>query len=134
MSRTDKLEGNGQASNSRSHKVAEELKREVSSIIHDEIHDPRLGFITVTRAEITKDLQIARIFFSVMGPEIEKNKTQKALESAKGFIRRLVGQRLKLRWTPELVFKLDNSVEYSIDISAKIDKLKAERVRCDGFC
>lgn len=111
---------------SRVDKVASAIKEEIGSIIHDELHDPRLGFITVVRVEVTRDLQIAKIYFSVLGTEKQKEDAQTGIESAKGFIRRLVGDRLKLRYTPELIFKLDDSVEYSIDISAKIDRIKDE--------
>ncbi len=111
---------------SRVDKVASAIKEEIGSIIHDELHDPRLGFITVVRVEVTKDLQIAKIYFSVLGTEKQKEDAQTGIESARGFIRRLVGDRLKLRYTPELIFKLDESVEYSIDIFAKIDRIKDE--------
>lgn len=111
---------------SRPQKVAQAIKKEVSNIIHDELSDPRLGFITVMRVEVTKDLRLVRIYFSVMGTEEKKKKAEEGIDSALGFIRRLIGERLKLRYTPEISFKLDNSVEYSIDIAAKIDRIKDE--------
>ena len=111
---------------SRVDKVASAIKEEIGSIIHDELHDPRLGFITVVQVEVTKDLQIAKVYFSVLGTEKQKEDAQAGIESAKGFIRKLVGDRLKLRYTPELIFKLDESAEYSINIFAKIDRIKDE--------
>lgn len=111
---------------SRIEKVSEAIKQEVSKIIHDELRDPRLGFITVMQVEVTKDLQIARIFYSVMGSPGQKLKAGEALESASGFIRRLIGERLNLRLTPEVIFKLDNSVDYSIEIADKIERVKNE--------
>ena len=110
----------------RPEKVAQAIKKEVSSIIHDELSDPRLGFITITHVELTKDLRLARIYFSVMGSLTQMDKAREGIESAAGFIRRLIGERLKLRFTPEVIFKIDNSVEYSFDIAAKIDKIKNE--------
>ncbi len=111
---------------SRIEKVSEAIKQEVSKIIHDELRDPRLGFITVMGVEVTKDLQIAKIFYSVMGSPEQKLKCAQALGSALGFIRRLIGERLNLRVTPEVIFKLDNSVDYSIEIADKIERVKNE--------
>lgn len=111
---------------SRIEKVSEAIKQEVSKIIHDELRDPRLGFITVMQVEVTKDLQIARIFYSVMGRPEQKLKAGEALGSASGFVRRLIGERLNLRVTPEIIFKLDNSVDYSIEIADKIERVKNE--------
>ena len=111
---------------SRTDKVSEAIRQEVSNIIHDELRDPRLGFITVMRVEVTKDLQIAKVFYSVMGSPEQKFKAGEALESAAGYIRRLIGDRLRLRFTPEVIFKLDKSVDYSIEIAEKIERVKDE--------
>ena len=108
----------------RQEKVAEALREEVSIIIHDELKDPRLGFVTVTRAEITADLRQAKIFFSVLGQDQDYKKTKKALDSALGFIRRLIGQRIKLRFVPEIIFREDRSSEYSIRIQEVLDQIK----------
>lgn len=107
-------------------KVAQAIKKEVSSIIQRELGDPRLGFITIMHVEVTKDLQIAKVYCSVMGAQDKKDKAMEGLESARGFIRRLLSQRLDLRLSPELVFKLDKSVDYSIEISEKIERIKNE--------
>ncbi|MFA4983849.1 MAG: 30S ribosome-binding factor RbfA [Candidatus Omnitrophota bacterium] len=108
----------------RAEKVAQNLKKEISSILHDELNDPRLGFITITRVELTADLQYARVFYSVLGGEEERLRTRQALDSALGFIRRLIGQRIRLRFTPELVFKEDHSSEYSIKIEEVLDQIR----------
>ncbi|MCM8770752.1 MAG: 30S ribosome-binding factor RbfA [Candidatus Omnitrophica bacterium] len=105
-------------------RVSQILKEEISNILHDEIKDPRLGFITVTRVELTNDLRQAKVFFSVLGSETEQKDTKQALESSGGFIRRLIAQRLNLRFTPEIVFKLDRSAEYSIQIQEALNKIK----------
>lgn len=109
---------------SRREKVAEALREEVSVIIHDELKDPRLGFVTVTRAEITADLRQAQIFFSVLGQDQDYKKTKEALDSALGFIRRLIGRRIKLRFVPEIIFREDRSSEYSIRIQEVLDQIK----------
>jgi len=105
-------------------KVAEAIKKEVSVILHDELKDPRLGFVTITRVELTQDLRYAKIFFSVLGDDAAYKKTGEALNSALGFVRRLIAQRIRLRFTPEIAFKEDRSVEYSIKIQEALDEIK----------
>jgi len=105
-------------------KVAETLKKEISNIIHDELKDPRLGFITVTGVELSQDLRFAKIFFSVLGKEEDYQKSKAALDSALGFIRRLIAQRIKLQFVPEIVFKEDRSIEYSIKIEEILQEIK----------
>lgn len=111
----------------RHQKVAAVLKREISNIVHDELKDSRLGFVTVMRVDLTDDLRYAKIYFSVLGKEKEQKDTKKALESAKPFIRYLIGRRLKLRFVPEIAFKLDRSIEYSIKIEQELDKIKEQQ-------
>jgi len=107
-------------------KVAETLKKEISNIIHDELKDPRLGFVTITRVELTKDLRYAKVFFSVLGKEDEHERTKAALDSALGFIRRLIAQRVKLQFVPEIVFKEDRSGEYSTRIEEILQEIKKD--------
>ena len=111
---------------SRIDKVAQAIKKEVGSIIHDELNDPRLGFITIMRVDLTKDLRLVKVYFSVLGSQKQKDKAGEGLGSAAGFIRKRLGEHLKLRFVPEIIFKLDESVEYSINISEKIERLKNE--------
>lgn len=108
---------------SRQEKVAEAIKQEVSIILHDELKDPRLGFVTVTGAEVTADLRQAKVFFSVLGQEEDYKKTKEALDSALGFIRRLIAQRIRLRFAPEIIFREDRSCEYSIRIQEVLDEV-----------
>lgn len=109
---------------SRYERVCGALKREVGRIIHDELRDPRMGFATVTRVEMSKDLRFTKIYYSVLGNPEEKKKTADALESANGFIRRILAESLNLKFAPEIVFKEDNSCEYSIRIQEELEKLK----------
>lgn len=104
-------------------KVAESLKKEISYIIRDELRDPRLGFITITHVELTQDMRYAKVFFSVLGKDEDYKKTKEALDSALGFIRRLVAQRINLRFAPEIAFKEDRSCEYSIKIQEILDQI-----------
>jgi ribosome-binding factor A len=105
-------------------KVAEALRKEISSIIHDELNDPRLGFVTITNVDLTGDLRYAKVFFSVLGKDQEYKRTKEALDSALGFIRRLIAQRIRLRFTPEIAFKEDRSSEYSIKIQQVLEEVK----------
>lgn len=109
---------------SRQDRVREVIRREVSTILHDELNDPRLGFITVTRVEMTPDLRYARIFFSVLGKEEDYQKTQEALDSALGFIRSKIAQRINLRLAPDISFKADRSSEYSVRIQEVLEEVK----------
>jgi len=111
---------------SRQDKVSKTLLREISSIIHDEVKDHRLGFITITDLELTQDLRCAKVYFSVLGSQQEQRQSILALEHAKGFIRRLVAQRIKLRFVPEIIFKIDKSIEYGFRIEEQLQKIKDE--------
>ncbi len=110
----------------RRQKIIAAIKREISSIVHDELKDSRLGFVTIIRVDLTADLRNTWVYFSVLGSEAEQKSTQVALENAKPFIRRLIGQRIKLRFTPEINFKLDQTPEHSIKIQKELDKIKEE--------
>ncbi len=109
---------------SRQDKVQEAIKREVSGILQSELKDPRLGFVTITKVEMTRDLRYAKIYFSVLGDEKQHKKTRDALESALGFIRRLIAQRIRLRFAPEIMFREDRSTEYSVRIQEVLNKIK----------
>ncbi|MFD1953794.1 30S ribosome-binding factor RbfA [Paenibacillus thailandensis] len=104
-------------------RVGEQIKKELSQIIQTELKDPRIGFITVTGVEATSDLSQARVFLSVLGSEEQKEETLKALARATGFIRSELGKRIRLRHTPELIFKFDSSIEYGSRIESLLDQI-----------
>lgn len=110
---------------SRMQKIAEAIRQEASIIIHDKLKDPRLGFVTVTRVEVTADLRLAKIYFSVLGKDEDYKKTKEALDSGLGFIRMLVAKRINLRIAPEIMFFEDRSSEYSVRIQEVLDEIKA---------
>jgi ribosome-binding factor A len=112
---------------SRQERVAEAIRKEVSIILHEELKDPRLGFVTITRVELTPDLRSAKVFFSVLGKEEDYKKTTEALDSAGGFIRKLVAERINLRLAPEIMFRQDRSSEYSVRIQELLDEIKELR-------
>ena len=111
-------------SGARLQRVAEEIKKEVGGIIQEELNDPRIGFVTITRVEVSRDLRVAKIFFSHLGDKKKLRDTQVGLGQSRGFIRKLLGERIKLRYTPEIIFKFDENIEYSIHISELLDKIK----------
>lgn len=100
-------------------KVQEFIKQEISKIIINEVKDPRIGFVTVTNVEMTKDLRSAKIYVSLFGSDEEKKATWQGLISSLGFFRSEIGKRVRLRFTPEISLHLDNSFENS----ARIQKI-----------
>lgn len=116
----------------RSDRIAQAIRREVSLIIHDELRDPRLGFVTVMQVKVTDDLREARISFSVLGNDEERKKTAQALDSASGFVRKLIGERIPLRFVPEISFKEDRSSEYAAKIEEVLNQIKGLEVNQAG--
>ncbi len=111
------------ANYSRTDRISEEVKRELSSILR-EIKDPRLPMMTsVVAVSVTKDLKFAKAYISVMGTDEQKKEAFSALKSASGFIRREVGHRLNLRNTPEFTFVVDDSIEYGAHINEILKEL-----------
>ena len=103
-------------------RIDEELRKEISQIISFELKNPdATGLISVTKAKITPDLKYAKIYVSILNSKNEE-KTMEALKKSAGFIRSLIAKRINLRITPELIFEIDNSMEYG----AKIDKILKE--------
>ena len=102
-----------------------EVQRELSTIIRQEIKDPRIHMMTsVTQTEVAPDLKTCKAFISVLGNEEEKKNTIAGLRSAEGYIRRLLAKNLNLRNTPEIHFILDDSIEYSVHMSHLIDEVQ----------
>ncbi len=107
-------------------KVQELMKQEISQIVQRELKDPRIGFVTVTSVECTGDLREAKIYVSIMGSEQQVKDSWTGLNRGLGFIRREIGKRIRLRFTPELTFELDKSLDYSAHIQELLLKIKAE--------
>ena len=110
----------------RVNRVGEQMKKELGEIISRKIKDPRIGFVTVTDVEVTGDLQQAKVYISVLGDEEQRENTLKGLAKAKGFIRTEIGQRIRLRKTPEIIFEFDESMAYGNRINSLIHELKRE--------
>jgi len=110
---------------SRNERVAEEIKRVASEIINNDLKDPRIeGLVTVTKVDVTKDLRHATIFISFYGDKAKKETTYKVIQNAKGFIRYELANRLRIKFIPEISFKLDDSIEYGIRINKLLEELK----------
>lgn len=108
---------------SRTDRISEEIKRELSVVIR-ELKDPRLNvMVSVVGVRVTKDLKFAKAFVSVMGSEAEQKAAIDALKSAAGFVRREIGSRIRLRIVPEFTFVLDNSIEYGAHINEVLKNL-----------
>lgn len=102
------------------------MKKELGDIIGRKIKDPRIGFVTVTDVQVTGDLQQATVYISVLGDDNQKENTLKALAKAKGFIRSEIGQRIRLRKTPEIMFEFDESINYGNRIQTLLHQIQDE--------
>ena len=111
----------------RTYRVAEAIRRVTSEIVQRHLNDPRIkGFITVTKVEVTEDLRLARIYYSVLGDEKKKKLVTEGLKSAKNFIRRCIGNELKLRYAPDISLVIDKSFEYKERIDKVLKRIYKE--------
>lgn len=107
----------------RSEKVADLIQKEISQMLVKSIKDPRIGFVTITRVSVSEDCRFAKIYFSVAGTLEERERSIKGLESAKGYVRKELGRRIRLRYTPDIVFQFDPSIEYAIHMEELIQSI-----------
>ena len=110
----------------RSERLGELILAEVSDLLTRHIKDPRIGFVTFTRAELSEDLRYAKVFVSILGSEPEKARTLEGLASATGYIRRHLGRALHLRYTPDITFLIDTSFEHGAKIAQLLRQIHAE--------
>ncbi len=104
-------------------KYAGNLKKEISFIIDRKVSNPEKGFITINAVRVSPDLKIASIYYTVLGDEGQKEKSQKVLEKSKGFIRNELKPSIKSRWLPELRFFYDDTIEHAHKINTLINKI-----------
>ncbi|MFT8871323.1 MAG: 30S ribosome-binding factor RbfA [Sporolactobacillus sp.] len=107
----------------RMHRVAGQMQKELGDIIEHRIKDPRVDFVTITGVDLTGDLQEATIYISILGNDRKKEEAMAGLEKAKGFIRTEIGRRIRLRKTPDIHFKIDQSIAYGDRIDQLINDL-----------
>jgi ribosome-binding factor A len=109
----------------RSEKVADLIQKEISQMLVKSIKDPRIGFVTITRVTVSEDCRVAKVYFSVAGTLAERESSVKGLDSAKGYVRKELGHRIRLRYTPEIIFQFDPSIEYAIHMEELIQSIHA---------
>jgi ribosome-binding factor A len=114
---------------SRPARVADQIRQELAELIAREVHDPGIGFLTITQVRMTPDLQNARVYYTVIGDEKARKGSARALERATPFLRRQVGKRLRLRHVPELQFFYDESIERQDRIERIMLDIQAERAQ-----
>jgi ribosome-binding factor A len=103
-------------------RINEEVKKEISTMIQNDLKDPRIsGIISVTKVHVTKDLKFAQIYISILGAD--KAEVMEGIKSSAGFMRKELGKRMQIRILPELQFKLDESMEYGTHIDEVIKNL-----------
>jgi ribosome-binding factor A len=110
----------------RSQRIQELIHEEISKLIQRGLKDPRIGFTTVTKVELTDNLKLAKVFVSIMGSEQEKIDTLEGLNSAKGFVRNTMSKNLYLKYIPELEFRRDDNADHVEKISRIINELHSE--------
>jgi ribosome-binding factor A len=109
---------------SRPARVADQIRSELATLLAREVHDPGIGFITLTRVQVTPDLQQARVYYTALGDDPTRRKSARALERAAPFLRRQIGSRLRLRRTPELTFVFDESIAGQDRIEQILDEIR----------
>ncbi len=110
----------------RSLRVGDLIREEVADIIMHKIRDPRLGFVTVTEVKASDDLKHAQVYVSVL-EDAKRAKTHKILKSSAKFIRSELAKRVKIKFIPELIFKLDESIEYGAKIEKMLNEIKSSK-------
>ena len=111
-------------------RVGDQIRQELSELLsRGAVHDPGIGFITLTRVKVSPDLQMARVYYTTLGDDDARRQTAKALDRATGFFRRHLGERLRLRRVPELQFQFDESVGHQDRVEQILRELHAEDER-----
>ena len=110
----------------RPNKVGELIKEEISRMLLSEVKDPRIGFVTLTKVKVSRDLRFVKVWFSVLGDQSAREECLRGLNSATGFVRRELGRRLRFRYVPEIVFSFDPSLEYMGRLAELIHQIHEE--------
>ena len=115
-------------SSQRPTRVGDQIREEIADLLAREVHDPGIGFLTITHVNVTPDLQQARVYYTTMGDAPARKQSHRALERVAPFLRRQLGRRLHLRRIPELQFFFDESIERHDRIERILQEIQAERV------
>jgi len=108
----------------RADRVSDLLKVEISQMLLKEVKDPHIGFMTITGVEVSKDLHVAKVFYTILGDEKQVSDSAQALSRVSHFIKRQLGKRLRMRYIPDIIFKYDHSLEYGTKIDNILGHLK----------
>lgn len=111
----------------RSDRVGEAIHKEISQILDRGLKDPRIGYVTLTAVDVSSDLSVAKVFYTVVGDDQARRDTARGLEKATPFIRRELARVLRMRHTPSLSFRYDTSIEYGNRIDSLLKELHDER-------
>jgi ribosome-binding factor A len=112
---------------SRPERVGDQIRVEITGMLSRQVHDPGIGFLTVTRVEVSADLQHARVYYTTLGDDKARRESARALERASPFLRRQLAGRLRLRRAPELLFFFDESVERQDRVERILREIQQER-------
>jgi ribosome-binding factor A len=119
--------GDGEMSESkRTARIGEAIREEISSILLQEINDPRIQFVSITRVEVSADLQHAKVYVSILGSDQKREEAFEGLKSARGYIQKKLGKKIRLRYMPEITFKMDTSIDHGMHIFELLQKMKKE--------
>lgn len=116
----------------RTRQVADVIRNEIAELLRREIHDPALGFVTICDVEVSTDLKIARVFYSVLGDDEAKLSATRVLDKSSGLLRRLLARRIHLRQVPELEFRIDETAEHAGRIQALLSGVIVPEDPADG--
>ena len=116
---------------SRPSRVADQLRAEITELLAREVHDPGIGFLTITHVKVTPDLQVARVYYTTLGDQKARRETDRALQRATPFLRRHIGRRLRLKRVPEIEFFFDEAVERGNRVEQILQEINAERDGAD---
>ena len=114
---------------SRTQRLSEQIKAEASHVLARDVHDPGVGFITITRVRVSPDLQVAHIYYTGLGDATAQRSTEKALERVTPFVRRQLAQRLRLRRVPEIAFVFDKSIAHQARVEELLQEIHANDAR-----
>jgi len=117
---------------SRPDRVGDQIRTELAMLLAREVHDPGIGFVTMTRVQVTPDLQRARVYYTALGDEKERRSTARALERAVPFLRRQIGSRLRLKRVPELQFVYDESIAGQDRIEQLLNEIRTAEAPASG--
>ena len=116
----------------RPQRIGDQIQKEISFILSRGLKDPRIGFVTITGVEMTPDLHLARVYYSVLGDDAARRNTERGLKKAIPFLRHELGQKIRLRYVPDLMFIFDTTLDYGDRIENLLKQAAATRSHDDS--